>query len=173
MSGLIGHCFDYKQAECMNFCTGAYARTSTHAHLVLARALQDLIVTDLIHELEALQRLFDVDAHVLLGQGAGAEAVVKVEQTTVLFHPACASKHTGVRVYPACASNIQVCECTLHVHPNVQVCECTLYVHPNVQVCESNLHVHPNVQVCECTLYVHPYVKGCEDRKSTRLNSSH
>ena len=104
MSGLIGHCFDYKQAECMNFCTGAYARTSTHAHLVLARALQDLIVTDLIHELEALQRLFDVDAHVLLGQGAGAEAVVKVEQTTVLFHPACASKHTGVRVYPVCAS---------------------------------------------------------------------
>ena len=122
MSGLIGHCFDYKQAECMNFCTGAYARTSTHAHLVLARALQDLIVTDLIHELEALQRLFDVDAHVLLGQGAGAEAVVKVEQTTVLFHPACASKHTGVRVYPVCASKrtgvrvikmLPLCSCTL------------------------------------------------------------
>ena len=43
----------------------------------------DLLVTDLVHELEALQRLLDADANVLLRQGARPEAVVEVEQALV------------------------------------------------------------------------------------------
>lgn len=46
----------------------------------------DLLVADLIHELEALQGLLDADTNVLLGQGAGPEAVVKVEQPLVWLH---------------------------------------------------------------------------------------
>ena len=56
-------------------------------HLVLAGTVQHLVVANLVHELEALERLLDVDAHVLLSQGARTEAVVKVEQTAVLLHP--------------------------------------------------------------------------------------
>lgn len=49
-----------------------------------SRRLQaDLFVADFIHELEALQRLLDTDADVLLRQGAWPEAVVKVEQALV------------------------------------------------------------------------------------------
>lgn len=39
-----------------------------------------LVVADLVHQLEALQRLLDGDAHVLLRQRAWPEAVVEVEQ---------------------------------------------------------------------------------------------
>ena len=42
-----------------------------------------LLVADLVHELEALQRLLDGDADVLLRKGAGAEGVVKVEEADV------------------------------------------------------------------------------------------
>ena len=47
------------------------------------RLQADLLVADFIHELEALQRLLDTDADVLLRQGARPEAVVKVEQALV------------------------------------------------------------------------------------------
>eukprot|EP00959_Pyramimonas_sp_CCMP1952_P223301 4668183-Pyramimonas_sp.AAC.1 len=50
------------------------------AHLVLAGGLHDLVVADLVHELEALERLLDVDADVLLRQRARAERVVKHKQ---------------------------------------------------------------------------------------------
>ena len=60
---------------------------SPSTHLVLSRAVHHLLVADLIHELEALQRLLHIDANVLLVQRAGAVAVVKVEQTLVLVHP--------------------------------------------------------------------------------------
>ena len=45
-----------------------------------------LFVANLVHELEALQRLLDANANVLLRQGAGPEAVVKVEEALVRLH---------------------------------------------------------------------------------------
>ena len=45
-----------------------------------------LVVADLVHELEALQRLLDVDADVLLGQRAGPVGGVKVEEAHVRLH---------------------------------------------------------------------------------------
>lgn len=56
-------------------------------HLVLPGAIDDLLVADLVHELEALQGFLHVDADVLLIQRAGTVAIVKVEQTLVLVHP--------------------------------------------------------------------------------------
>ncbi len=43
----------------------------------------DLLVADFIHELEALQGLLDTDTDILLGQGTGPEAVVKVKEALV------------------------------------------------------------------------------------------
>ena len=45
-----------------------------------------LFVADLIHQLETLQGLLDADSNVLLCQGAGPEAVVKVEKALVRLH---------------------------------------------------------------------------------------
>ena len=50
------------------------------ANLVFAGGLQDLLVADLVHELEALKRLLDGDADVLLRERAGAERVVEHEE---------------------------------------------------------------------------------------------
>lgn len=61
---------------------------TTPTYLVFAGAVEHLVIADFVHELETLQRLLDVDAHVLLRQGAGPEAVVKVEQPTTLLHSA-------------------------------------------------------------------------------------
>ncbi len=71
--------------------TPALLRLQDHAACI-AHALQvvsvirmaaDLVVADLIHELEALQRLAHCDANVLLGQRTWPEAVVEVEETLV------------------------------------------------------------------------------------------
>jgi hypothetical protein len=46
----------------------------------------NLLVADLIHELEALQRLLDGDADVLLRERARPEGIVKVEEAGVGLH---------------------------------------------------------------------------------------